>query len=162
MGSSTLACHNRSRPRAVPPPPQYQSMEPSLPRSPGPPLPPFGVPYNPRTQVYLGQLVGSPESITLFMVPGLSRNPATEEETGSPVVEPLTRGTANLSISDRPATTHPRVDPPLPTPNTTNPNPNESGSDSPPRFSPLDNWVIRRVIRAAQRSGEGGGGVGRT
>jgi hypothetical protein len=128
-------------------PSQYRSMEPSPPRSSGLSLPPFGVPYNPRTQVDLGQLAGPPEGITPFMVTGQRRTPTTEEERGSLALEPLTRGTTDLMISDRPATPHPRADPPSPTSDMTNPNPNGSGSGSPPRLSLLGNQVIRRVIR---------------
>jgi hypothetical protein len=122
-------------------------MEPSPPRSSGMSLPPFGVPYNPRTQVDLGRLAGPPEGITPFMVTGQRRTPTTEEERGSLALEPLTRGTTDLMISDRPATPHPRADPPSPTSDMTNPNPNGSGSGSPPRLSLLGNQVICRVIR---------------
>jgi hypothetical protein len=115
---------------------------------PGPPLPPFGAPYIPRIQVDLGQLVGPLGGITSFTVARLVRTPATEEEgRGSPAVEPLTRGTMDLLITDRPATPYHRLDPPSPTPNETNSNYNGSGSDSPPRLSPLGNMIIRRVIR---------------
>jgi hypothetical protein len=95
----------RSRPRAATPPPQYRSMEPS-PRSPrqslpGPPLPPFGTPYIPRTQVDLEWLVGPPEGITPFTMAGLVRTPTTKEERrGSSTMEPPTRGTVDLSITD--------------------------------------------------------------
>jgi hypothetical protein len=51
-------------------------------------------------QVDLGRLAGPQEDITP-LVAGLVRTPTTEEERrGSPVVEPLTRGTADLSITD--------------------------------------------------------------
>jgi hypothetical protein len=142
-----------SGPRAVTPPPQYRSMElspPIVPEQslPGPPLPPFDIPYTPRSQVDLGQLVGPPKGATLFMVVGLVRAPATEEqERGLPMVEPLTRGTADLTISDRPATPYHRADPTSPTPDGANPNPNGLGSGSPPRLSPLGNRIICRVIR---------------
>jgi hypothetical protein len=66
---------------------------------------------------------------------------------GSLAVEPLTRGTADLSITDRSATPYHRVDPPSPTPDEANPNPNGSGFDSPPRLSPLGNRIICWVIR---------------
>jgi hypothetical protein len=134
------------------PPPHYRPIEPSPPRSlrpalPGSPLPPFGVPYTPRSQVDLGRLVGPPEDITPFMVARPRRTPTTEEEErGSPTVKPRTRGTADLTISDRPATPYHIVDLPSPTPDTTNINPNGLGFDSPPRISPLGNRVIRRVI----------------
>jgi hypothetical protein len=120
---------HRSRQRAATPPPQYRPMEPSPPRVPeqtlpGPPLPPFGVPYTPRSQVDLGWLVGPPEGATPFTVAGLVRSPATEEGRGLPAVEPLTRGTTDFSITDRPATPYHRSDPPSPTPEEANPNPN--------------------------------------
>jgi hypothetical protein len=123
------------------------------PRSPGPsllgpPLPPFGAPYIPRTQVNLGRLVGPPKGITPFMVAGLVRTPATKEEgRGSPALESLTRGTMDLSITDRSATPYHRPDSPSLTPNEANPDPNGSGFDSPPRLSPLGNRIIWRVIR---------------
>jgi hypothetical protein len=60
---------------------------------------------------------------------------------------PLTRGTTDLSISDRPATPFHRPDPPSPTQDEANPNPNGLGFGSPLRISPLGNQVIRRVIR---------------
>jgi hypothetical protein len=63
------------------------------------------------------------------------------------VVEPLTRGTTDLMISDWPATPFHRWDPPSPTTEEENPNPNGSGSGSPPWISPIGNRVIRRVIR---------------
>jgi hypothetical protein len=74
----------RSRPGATTSLLQYRLMEPSPPRSPGsslpgPPLPPFGAPYTPRTQVDLGRLAGSLEGITPFTVAGLVRTPAIEE-----------------------------------------------------------------------------------
>jgi hypothetical protein len=123
-------------------------MEPSPPRSPGPPLSPFDVPYTPRSQVDLGRLAGRPEGITPFMVAGLIRTPATEEqERGSLVVEPLTRGMTNLTISDRPITPYHRADPPSPTPDMANLNPNGLRSGLPPRISPLGNRTIYRVIR---------------
>jgi hypothetical protein len=53
----------------------------------------------------------------------------------------------DLTISDRPATPYHKADPPSPTSDTANPNPNGLGSDSPPRISPLDNRVICQVIR---------------
>jgi hypothetical protein len=148
-------CHHphKSGPRAATPPPQYRPMEPSQPRSlgqslPGPPLPPFDTPYIPRMQVDLGRLAVSQEGITPFTVARLVRTPTSEEERrGSPAVEPLTRGTTDLSITDRPATPFHRADPPSPTPNSTNPKPNGLGSGSPPRISPLGNWVICRMIR---------------
>jgi hypothetical protein len=101
---------HRSGPRAAMPPPRYRSMEPSPPRSPGqplpgPPVPPFGAPYIPRSQVDLGRLARPPEGFTSFTVAGLVRNPTIEDERrGSPAVEPLIRGMADLSITDRPAT----------------------------------------------------------
>jgi hypothetical protein len=143
----------RSGPRAMTLPPQYRPMEPSPPRSPGPslprpPLPPFGVPYTPMSQVDLGWLAGPPEGITPFTVAVLIRTPATEEqERGSPAVEPLTRGMTDLMIGDRPATPYHREDPPSPTLDTANPNPNELGFGSPPQISPLGIRVIHRVIR---------------
>jgi hypothetical protein len=113
-------------------------MEPSPPRSPGPSLPPFGAPYTPRSQVDLGRLVGPPEGITPFMVAGLVRTPATkEQERGSPMGEPLTRGMTYLTISDRLATPYYRADLPSPTSDMTNPNSNGLGFGSPPRISPL-------------------------
>jgi hypothetical protein len=133
----------------VTPPPQYRPMEPSQQRSPGPslprpPLPPFDASYTPRTQVDLGWLAGQPEGITPFTVAELVRTTATEEqERGSPVVEPLTRGRANLTISDRLATPYHRADPPSPILDSANPNHNGLGSGSPPRISPLGNRVIR-------------------
>jgi hypothetical protein len=81
------------------------------------------------------------------MVVGPRRTPAIEEEMGSLTVEPLTWGTTDLMISDRPTTPNPRADPPSLTPNTANPDPNGSGSGSPPQFSPLGNRVIHWVIR---------------
>jgi hypothetical protein len=111
-------------------------MEPSPPRVPEqtlprPPLPPFGVPYTPRSQVDLGRLVGSSEGATPFMVAGLVTTPATEEGRGSPVMEPLTRSTTDLSITDQPATPYHRSNPPSLTPEEANPNPNGPGSSSP-------------------------------
>jgi hypothetical protein len=135
------------------PPPHYQPMEPSPPRVPeqtlpGPPLSPFGVPYIPRSQVDLGRLTGPPEGTTPFTVAGLVRNPTTkDQERGSPTMEPLTRGTTDLTISDRPTTSYHRADPPSPTLDEANHNPNGSRSDSPPRVSPLGNCIIHRVIR---------------
>jgi hypothetical protein len=99
-------------------------------------------------QVDLGRLARPQEGITLFTVVGLVRTPTTEEKRkGSPVVEPLTRGTMDLSITDRPATPYHRPDPPSPTPEEANPNPNGLGSGSPLRLSPLGNRVIHQVIR---------------
>jgi hypothetical protein len=63
------------------------------------------------------------------------------------VVETLTRGTADLSITDRLATPYHTPDPPSPTPEEANPNPNESVSGSLPQISPLDNQIIHRVIQ---------------
>jgi hypothetical protein len=129
---------HRSGPRAVTPPPQYRSMEPSPPRATkqtlnGPPLPPFGIPYTPRSQVDLARLAGPPEAATPFMVAGLERAPTIEEqERGSPAVVPLTRGTADLTISDWSAPPYHIMDPPSPTPYGANPNPNGSGSGSLP------------------------------
>jgi hypothetical protein len=142
----------KSGPRAVTLPPQYRPMEPSPPRVleqtlPGPPLPTFGVPYTPRSQVDLGRLVRPPEGTTSFTVAGLVRAPTTDEGRGSPVMEPLTGGTVDLSITDRPATPYHRPNPPSPTPKEENPNPNGLGSGSPPRLSPLGNHIICRVIR---------------
>jgi hypothetical protein len=127
-------------------------MEPSPPRSPepsllGPPLPPFGAPYTPRTQVDLGRLVGPPEGITPFTVVGLVRTLVTEEqERGSPAVEPLARVTTDLTISDRLATPFHRPDPPSSTLEEANPNPNRLDFGSPPWISPLGSQVIRQVI----------------
>jgi hypothetical protein len=135
------------------PPPQYRPMKPLPPRAPEQSLPrpllsPFGVPYIPRSQVDLGRLAGPPEGTTPFTVATPRRTPASEEERrGSLAVEPLTRGTADLSITDRSATPYHRVDPPSPTPDEANPNPNGSGFDSPPRLSPLGNRIICWVIR---------------
>jgi hypothetical protein len=80
-------------------------------------------------------------------VSGLVRAPAIEEGKGSPAVEPLTRGTIDLSITDRPATPYHRLDPLSPTPEEENPNPNGSSSDSPPQLSPLGNHIIRWVMQ---------------
>jgi hypothetical protein len=130
------------------PPPQYHPMEPSPPRSPRPSLSPFGVPYHPRSQVDLGQLAGPLEGITPFMMPGPRRTPTSEEEEReAPTVEPVTQGMIDLTISHWPATPYHRADPPSPTPNTANPNPNGLGSDSLPQISPLGNRVIRQVIQ---------------
>jgi hypothetical protein len=64
------------------------------------------------------------------------RAPAIEEqERGSSALEPLTRGTTDLMISDQPATPYHRADPPSPTPDGASPNPNELGSGSPSRLS---------------------------
>jgi hypothetical protein len=132
-------CHPcSSGPRAVTLSPQYRPMEPSPPRVPeqtlpGPPLPPFGVLYMLGSQVDLGRLIGPPEGTAPFTVVGLIRNPATkDQERGSPTVEPLTRGTIDLTISDRPATPYHRADPPSPTLDEANHKPNGSGSGSPP------------------------------
>jgi hypothetical protein len=131
------------------PPPQYWLMEPSPPRSHepsvlGPPLPPVDVPYTLWSQVNLGRLAGPPEGITPFTVAGPRRTPATEEEErGLPAVEPLIRGMADLTISDRPTTPYHRADPPSPTPDTANPNPNGLSNGSPPWISPLGKRVIR-------------------
>jgi hypothetical protein len=65
-----------------------------------PPLLPFEMPYNPRTSVELRRLVGQLGGITPFMMAGSRSALATEEERGSPAVEPLTRGTTDLMISD--------------------------------------------------------------
>jgi hypothetical protein len=137
---------------AATPPPQYRPMESSLPRVIeqsllGTPLPPFGVPHTPRLQVDLGRLVGPPEGATPFMVARLVRAPATEEGRGSLAVETLTMGTTDLSITDRPPTPYHRLDPPSPTLEAANPNPNELGSGSPLQISLLGNQIIRRVIR---------------
>jgi hypothetical protein len=127
-------------------------MEPSPPRVPeqtlpGPPLSPFGVPYIPRSQVDLGRWIGPPEGTTPFIVVGLVRNPATkDQERGSPAVEPLTSGTADLTISDRSVMPYHRADPPSLTSDEANHNLNGLGSSSPPRVSPLGNRIIRRVI----------------
>jgi hypothetical protein len=127
-------------------------MEPSPPRSTGPPLPPFGVPYNPRSQVNLGQLAGPPKGITPFTVVGPRRTPATEEERGQPMVEPLIQGTTDLTISDRPTTPYHRADQPSPTPNTANPKPNGSSFGYPPQPGPNRSPATRapslmRVLR---------------
>jgi hypothetical protein len=128
-------------------------MEPSPPRSPmlslpRPPLPLFGATYTPRTQVNLGRLAGPPEGITPFTVARRVRTLATEEqERGSPVVEPMTRGISDLTISDQVPTPFHRPDPPSPTSKEANPNPNRLDSRSPLWISPLGNQVIRRVIR---------------
>jgi hypothetical protein len=138
---------HRSGPRVVTPSPQYRPMEPSPPRVPkqtlpGPPLPLFGIPYTPRSQVDLGRLVRPLEGATPFTVAGLVRAPASEEGRRSPAVEPLTRGTTDLSITDQPATPYHRPNPPSPTPEEANPNPNRSGFGSSSRLSPLGNRVI--------------------
>jgi hypothetical protein len=78
-------CPCRSGPRVMTPPPQYRPMEPSPPRAPGPSLsrpllPPFNVPYTPRSQVDLGQLTGPPEGITPFTVSAPRSKPTTEEQ----------------------------------------------------------------------------------
>jgi hypothetical protein len=127
----------RSEPRVAMLSPQYRSMEPSPPRVPertlpGPPLPPFCVPYTPRSQVDLGRLAGPPEGATPFTVARQVRASAIEDGRGSSEVEPLTRSMIDLSITDRPATPYYRPDPPSPTPEEANPNPNGSGSGSPP------------------------------
>jgi hypothetical protein len=87
--------------------PQYWPME-SLPLRapeqllPRPPLPRFGVHYIPRSQVNLGRLARPLEGATPFTVAASRRTTSTEEEgRGSPVVEPLTRGTADLSVTGR-------------------------------------------------------------
>jgi hypothetical protein len=69
-------CPHRSRPRVVTLPPQYQPIELSPPRVPKqslprPPLPLFGIPYIPRSQVDLGRLAGPPEGATPFTVAAL-------------------------------------------------------------------------------------------
>jgi hypothetical protein len=138
--------------RVATPPPQYWPMEPSPPRVPeqslsGPPLLPFGVPYIPRSQVDLGRLTGPPEGATPFTVARLVRAPTIEQVRGSPAVEPLTRGTVGLSITDRTAIPYHRLDPPSPTREETNPNPNSLGSGSPLRISPLGNRIIHQVIQ---------------
>jgi hypothetical protein len=56
------------------------------------------------------------------------------------VVEPLTRGTTNLTISDGPTTPFHRPDLASPTPDEANPNPNGLGSSSPLWMSPLGNF----------------------
>jgi hypothetical protein len=122
-------------------------MEPSPPRSPrpplpGPPLPPFDVNYNPRTQVHCW-----PGHRRASLCSRWQRTPATKEEREQPAVEPLIQGMTDLTISDQPATTYHRADPPSPTPDMANPNPNMSGSSSLPRISPLGNRVIHRVIQ---------------
>jgi hypothetical protein len=62
-------------------------------------------------------------------------------------VEPLTRSTADLTITDRLATPYHRADPSSLTPEEANPHPNGLGSGSPPRLSPLGNRIIHQVIR---------------
>jgi hypothetical protein len=57
-------------------------------------------------------------------------------------MDPLTRGTMDLSITDRPATPYHRANPPSSTLDEANPNPNGSCSGSPPRLSPLGNQII--------------------
>jgi hypothetical protein len=119
----------RSVPRAVTPPPHYRPMEPSPPRVPK------------------QMLTRPPEGTTPFTVARLVRNSATEDqERVSPAVEPLTRGMADLMISDQSATPYHRANPPSPTLDEANHNPNGSGSSSPPRVSPLGNRIIPRVI----------------
>jgi hypothetical protein len=127
-------------------------MEPSPPRVPEqtlpePPLPPFGVPHTPRLQVDHGRLDGPPEGVIPSTVARLVRAPTTEEGWGSSAVDPLTRGTTDLSITNRPATPYHKPDPPSPTAEQGNPNPNGLGSGSPPRLSPLGNHIIHQVIR---------------
>jgi hypothetical protein len=84
----------------------YWPIEPSppiVPRSllPGPPLPTFGVPYTPRSQVDFGWVAGPPVGITPFTVATPRSTPTTEEqERVSPTVEPLTWGTTDFTISD--------------------------------------------------------------
>jgi hypothetical protein len=75
------------------------------------------------------------------------KNPCNKRRKGQPVVEPLIWGTADLTISDRPTTPYHRADPPSPTSDTANANPNGLGSSSPPWMSPLGNRVIHRVIQ---------------
>jgi hypothetical protein len=90
----------------------------------------------PQEHKFLGQLAEPPEGIT--PVARLVRTPAIEEqERGSPMVQPLTRGTTDLMINDRTATAYHRADPPSLTPDSTNPNSNGLESDSPSRISPL-------------------------
>jgi hypothetical protein len=91
----------RSGLRTVIPPPSYWPMESSPPRSTILPLPPFGMPYNPRTSVDLRHLVGLPEGITPFMATGPRSALAKEGERGSPAVESLIRGMTDLTITDR-------------------------------------------------------------
>jgi hypothetical protein len=74
------------------------------------------------------------------------KNPCNRIRRKGVTVEPMTRGTTDLMISDQPATPYHRTDPPPPTLDTTNPNPNRLGSSSPPRIYPLGNQVIHRVI----------------
>jgi hypothetical protein len=132
QSSSTLGSYSS----AALPPPQEQTKGGDT----APSVPVHGTVATKSTQVDLGWLAGPPEGTTPFTVVGLVRAPATEErERGSSAVEPLTRGTVDLSITDRPATPYHRVDSPSPTPNEANPNPNGSGSGPPPRLSPLGN-----------------------
>jgi hypothetical protein len=87
------------------------------------------------------------------MVVGPRSALAIEGERASPVVEPLAHHIAELTIIARLRTPHSRIDPPSSTPDTVNPNPNGLGSSSPPRLSPLGNWVIRRVIQLPHSTG---------
>jgi hypothetical protein len=128
-----------SRPRVATPPPQYRPMEPMPLRVPEqsllePPLPQFGVPYIPRSQVDLGRLAGPPEGATPIHGGHTKwQNPYNRRrKKGVIVVEPLTRSTTDLSIIDGPATPYHRADRPSPTPDKANPNPNRLGSGSPP------------------------------
>jgi hypothetical protein len=150
--TSPASSPRRSGPRAATLPPQYRPMEPSSSRVPEqtlpkPPLPPFGVPYTPRSQVNLRRLAGPPEGATPFTVAGLVSAPATEEGRGSLAVEPLTRGIIYLLITNRPATPLPQTGSTVPNTEEANPIPNRLGSGSPSRLSPLGNRIIRRVIR---------------
>jgi hypothetical protein len=110
-------------------------------RSTGPLLPLFRVPYNPRTQVDLGQLAGPLEGITPFTVAKPRRTLVVEDERGSPVVEPLIRGTADRSATPTPEQIHHHPHRTQQTLTLT-----DQASVHQPRLSPLGNWVIRQVI----------------
>jgi hypothetical protein len=129
--------------RAVTTTPSYWLMEPSLPRSSMPPLPPFGTPYTPNKSVDLERLTRPPEGITPFTVArsswwtsGMRQEqeasgvPAIDNKGGSPVVDLLVWCTTNLMISDRLGTPTTREDPPSPTSVDRNPKPNRSSSGS--------------------------------
>jgi hypothetical protein len=84
----------------------HETITPRVPEQtlPGPPRAPFGVPYTTRSQVDLRRLARPPEGATPFTVVGLVRAPTIEQGRGSPAMEPLTRSTTDLSITDRLAT----------------------------------------------------------
>jgi hypothetical protein len=74
------------------------------------------------------------------------KNPCNKRRKGATGDGTADTGTADLTISDWLATPYHRVDPPSPTLDMANPNPNRSGSASQPQISLVDNQVIHDPI----------------